>query len=156
MINFHSLSFELTEGLVAKATGIPIEGVRWFKKHPFEVDLNQYLLPGHESLDWRKWIHLNKVREEWRDVLSIIQCYVTYEGMFTTVYKYHLRFILHVARKSKLYFPYCLSKSLSKMETKFKNHLEHTSHSIFHDGLVKLLVLIELRKHDCSWKHFLF
>ena len=84
---FQSPSFDLTEGLVAEETWFFIEGDRWFKKHPFEVDLNLYLLPGHEYLDWRKRIHLNNVNEEWRDSLSIIQCYVTYEGKFITIYR---------------------------------------------------------------------
>ena len=51
MINFHILSFELTEGLVAKATGLPVEGDKWFKKLPFEVDLGLFLLSCHETLD---------------------------------------------------------------------------------------------------------
>ena len=63
---FQSPSFELTEGLVAEETRFFVEGDRWFKKHPFEVDLNLYLLPGHETLYWSKWIHLNNVKEECR------------------------------------------------------------------------------------------
>ena len=42
------------------------------------------------------------------------------------------------------------------MATKLQNHLDHASHSIFHHGLIKLLVLNKLRKRNWTWLHFLF
>ena len=41
------------------------------------------------------------------------------------------------------------------MDTRVENHPDHTSHSVFHHGMVKLLVLTKLRKRNRSWKHFL-
>ena len=69
---------------------------------------------------------------------------------------YHLRFLLHVVGASKLNLAFYLLKSLSKMETQLRNHPDHTSHSIFHHGLKKLLLLNELRKKSWTWLHFLF
>ena len=42
------------------------------------------------------------------------------------------------------------------MVTRVKNHSGHTSHYVFHRGLVKLLIMTELKKLHRSWQHFLF
>ena len=42
------------------------------------------------------------------------------------------------------------------MATRVKNHPDHTSHSVCHHGLVKLLIMTKLKKLDRSWQHFLF
>ena len=42
------------------------------------------------------------------------------------------------------------------MLVRVKNHLDYTSHGVFHHGLIKLLIDKELEKRACSWSHFLF
>ena len=41
-----------------------MEGDKWFKKIPFEVDLGLYLFSGHETLDWNRGIHRDVLKEE--------------------------------------------------------------------------------------------
>ena len=72
-IDFSSISFEVSGASIVEATRLSIDGDKWFKKFPFEVDMNLFLLPGHETLDWTKGIQRNALRDEWRHVLSIIQ-----------------------------------------------------------------------------------
>ena len=116
-----------------------------------------FLLPGFEKLDWDKGIHLNNIKPEWRNILNIIQRYITCEGRFAIVFRYHLRFLLHLNGESILNFPcYNLFKSIEKVVTQVRNHPEHTSHSIFHHGLIKHLITTELEKIDRSWQHFIF
>ena len=120
------------------------------------MDLKIFLHPGYEKAEWSLGIPRDCLKEEWKQVLAIIQKYVTCKGRFATIYKYHMRFLLHVAGVSKLNLPFYLLKSLSKMSAKVKNDLDYTSHSVFHHGLIKLLIDKELEKRACSWSHFLF
>ena len=120
-VNFQTLSFKVNEATIAEATGISLEGERWFKKHLFEVDLSMFLLHGYEKLYWSKGSHLNNIKQEWRDMLNVVQRYITCEGRFATVFKYHLRFLLHLNGESRLNLPYYLLKSLEKMVTRVKN-----------------------------------
>ena len=99
---------------------------------------------------------MNNVNPKWRDVLNIIQRYIMCEGRFATVSRYHLTFLLHLNDESKLNMPYYLVKSIEKMVTWVRNHHDHTNHSLFHHVLIKILITIELKKMDKSWKHFLF
>ena len=72
------------------------------------VNLYQFLLPSFEGLEWSKEIHLNKVKPRWRYILKVVQRYVTCAGRFATVFRYHLRFLLHINGESKLKLPYYL------------------------------------------------
>ena len=110
------------------------------------VNLNQFLLPGFEILDWSKGIHLNKVKLE-RD---------PHEGPFATVFRYHLRFLLHINGSSNMNLPYYLLKSIEKMISGVKNHPEHSSHSVFHHGLIRILINYEMGKTGRSWQQFIF
>ena len=42
------------------------------------------------------------------------------------------------------------------MSVRVKSHPDHTSHSVFHHGLIKLLIDKELEKKVWAWSHFLF
>ena len=42
------------------------------------------------------------------------------------------------------------------MVTWVRNHPDHTSHSVLHHGLIKLLITTKLETIDRSWQHFIF
>ena len=42
------------------------------------------------------------------------------------------------------------------MEVRVRNHPDHTSHNIFHHGLIKLLIVKELEKEGWTWSLVLF
>ena len=52
--------------------------------------------------------------------------------------------------------PYYLLKSIQKMIARVHSHQEHTVCSIFHQGLIKLLIFFHLKKKGKTWKEFLF
>ena len=72
------------------------------------------------------------------------------------VYSYHLILLLHFVGKRSLELPLYLYKSLGKMSDKVQIKNEGNETSLFHHGLVKLLVLEELRRLDRDWISFLF
>ena len=59
VIDFASISFEVSRASIGEATRLSVDKDKWFKEFPFEVDMNFFLLPGHETLDWNKGIHMN-------------------------------------------------------------------------------------------------
>ena len=71
-MDFKILSFEVSEASMAEAIRFPTKGNQWFKNFPFEVNLNMFLLLGHEGLDWGKGTHQKLLKEEWGEVLSIV------------------------------------------------------------------------------------
>ena len=72
------------------------------------------------------------------------------------MYSYHFKFLLHFTGKISLDFPFYLFCSLGKMCDKVQLKKEACETSLFHHGLVKLIVLHELQKIDREWSIFLF
>ena len=96
------------------------------------------------------------MKENYEKFFIVIQNYFTYEGIFHMVYSYHLRLLLHFVGKRSLDFPFYLYKSLGKMSDKVQIKTKGNETSLFHHGLIKLLVLEELRRLDRDWISFFF
>ena len=92
----------------------------------------------------------------WKTPLEMIQNYVTCEGRCDRVLRCQLRFLMHLSGKKKMNFPYYLLKSIQKMITRVQSHQEHIVRSLFHQGLIKLLIVFHLNKKGKAWKEFLF
>ena len=95
-VTFDTLKFKLTEELIAEATDVSREGELWFENIPFSFDPKDFLLPEIEALEWGKGVHSDKFKPEWKEAIGIVQSYVTCEGRFVVVFKYHIRFLQHL------------------------------------------------------------
>ena len=62
---------------------------------------------------------------------------------------------MHLIGSLKLNLPFYLLKILQKMVTWVQTHPKHTAHSIYHQGLIKLLLISQLSKEGQSWESFL-
>ena len=85
-----------------------------------------------------------------------MQSYITCEGRFAFVFKYHFRFFQHLNHEAKMNLPFFFFKSMQKMSSRVKEHQDHTKQSIFHNGLIKLIISTVLRKKETTWYYFLF
>ena len=155
MVVFDTLKFRITVDLVAEATWIRDEGEKWFKKMPFTFDAQKYLLPN-VTPNWNKGILIQKFRREWVEPIRILQSYITCEGRYAFVYKYHFRFLQHMVGVSKMSLPFFLYKILQKMSNRVKGHIDHSSQSISHHGLIKLIISTALQDEGKTWYFFLF
>ena len=72
------------------------------------------------------------------------------------IYQYHFRLLLHFTDKQPLDLPFFLFRSLGKMVDKVQARPEGSETSIFNHGLIKLLVLEELKNMNRDWATFLF
>ena len=52
--------------------------------------------------------------------------------------------------------PFFFLKSLQKMSCRVREHQDHTKQSIFHHGLINLIISIILQKREKTWEHFIF
>ena len=52
--------------------------------------------------------------------------------------------------------PFFFLKSLQNMSSRIKQHEDHTSQSIFHHGLIKLIITTVLQHEGRTWDFFLF
>ena len=111
VVSFDTLKFNLTRELLAEATWILDEGEFWFKKVPFTFDAQRYLLPSVVA-DWGKGVPIQNFKPEWIEPIKILQSYVTCEGRFAIVFKYHFLFLQHISHESKMNLSFFFLKSL--------------------------------------------
>ena len=128
----------------------------WFNKIPFSFNPKYFLLPEIEALDQGKGVQFDKFKTEWRELIGILKSYITCEGRFDLVFKYHISFLQHLNQQSKMNFPFFFLKSIQKISNRIKGHMDHTHQSVFHNGLIKLIICTVLQKKSRSWDHFLF
>ena len=72
----------------------------------------KFLVNPEKDVNWHKWIPMTALK---RDILFILQNYVTCEGKYELVFFYHLCLLMHFEKDHHISFPYYLLKNLNKM-----------------------------------------
>jgi hypothetical protein len=149
------LEFEVSETSISAATGIPIKGEKWFKSMALDATYaKDFLKPKHQDDNLTKGVPRNHLIEQFDRILRIIQRYFTCEGRFNTLYQYHIRLLLHFTGKIEMNIPYYFLRSIGKMSDMVQSNSKAVDTSIFHSGLIRMLVSEEMGKKDISWEHF--
>ena len=115
-----------------------------------------FLKPEFAETDLTKATPRNYIKDIYANLLFSIQRYFTCEGRYHKVYSYHFKFLLHFTSMISLYFPFYLYRSIAKMADKVQLKTQGCETSLFHHGLIKLIVLHELQKIHREWSSFLF
>jgi hypothetical protein len=150
------LEFQVSEDTIATTTGIPVQGEKWFKGMALDSTYcNDYFKLEHQNEKLSAGVPRKYMLDHFDKLLHVIQCFFTCEGRFNMVYQYHLRLLMHFTGKQALNLPFYLYRSLGKMSNKVQERSKWVEHNIFHSGLIKLLVLEELRKKNGDWVTFL-
>ena len=102
--------------------------------------------PENSEIDLTNAIPRSYIKENYSKLLLIIQKYFICEGRYHKVYSYHFKLLLHFICKISLDLPSYLHRSLSKMADKVQEKYEGSDTSLFHHGLMKLLVLDEIQR----------
>ena len=83
------------------------------------------------------------LRNQWRAPFEVISRYISCDGWYSNVQLYYLR-ILMALKGLRLNLPYFLLHSLHKMAIMVQRTIGNQDHSIFHHGLIKMLVQYQL------------
>ena len=94
--------------------------------------------------------------EEFISPLVIITRLITCEGRFSTFKACHFRLLAHFEFGKLLNFPFHFWKSLGRMVSQIRKNVENLTHSMYHHGLIKMIILAELKKKNQVWEQFLY
>ena len=125
IVSFDPLQFKINKELIVEATCILNEGELWLKKVTFTFNAQKYLILGVIA-DWGKGVPIHNFKPEWIEPIKVLQSYITCEGRYAFVFKYHFRFLQHLSDESKMKLPFFFLKSLQKMSCRVKEHQNHT------------------------------
>jgi len=98
----------------------------------------------------------NHLVEVFDNLLKILQRYFTCEGKFNMIYQYHIRLFLHFTSKDSMNIPFYLLRSMGKMSNRVQAKSKVVDTSFFHSGLIRMLVMEDLKKMNIYWEQFIF
>jgi hypothetical protein len=110
--------------------------------------------PEYQANELSKSMPRIQLVEQFNRLLKIIQRYFTCEGRFNTLYHYHIRLLLHFTGKVEINIPYYLLRSIGKISDRVQSKSKDVDSSLFHSGLIRMLVSKELGKKEISWERF--
>jgi hypothetical protein len=99
---------------------------------------------------------VSHLEDEWQDLFKGIQLYITSEGRYDKMMLYHFKLLDHFTGKTLLNLPFFFHKSLTKVCKKIRAETLSMKNTLCHFGLIKLIILEELRQRGRTWHHFLF
>jgi hypothetical protein len=147
------LKFKVNEAMIAKATHLSMVGEKWSKNCLVKnIPWNEFLVSRKATYN-PKGMHVTNLKNKWCDLILIVKWYITCEGHYGLVFYYHFH-LLMVFIGYQLNFPYYFHKSLSKMEKFYQRGFGNPDRSLFHHGLIKILVECHLTQIGDSWENF--
>jgi hypothetical protein len=147
------LQLEVTKGLIAEATGLPQEGHRWFKNLNFEGIPWHLLMSSKKSCYSAKGTPIVLFKPRWHGLLLMLKKFITCEGRYGLVFLYHVR-LLMVFLGFNLNMSFYLLRSLQKMAKFYQRQNVNAQSSLFHHGLIRILVILHLSKARDIWHNF--
>jgi hypothetical protein len=146
------VQLEIDEQFLSLATGLPATGQRWSKNCKVEEVLWTLLFQSRKVSSCDKGFPANMLKQCWHDLRMIVKQFITYEGWYGFVFLHHLR-LLMVFMGYELNMPYYLHRSMFKMSKRYKRN--QADSSLFHFGLIKIMVVCHLGLHRDYWNDFL-
>jgi hypothetical protein len=146
------VQLEIDEQFISLAIGLPATGQRWSKNCKVEEVPWTLLFQSWKVTSCDKGLPVTMLKQRWHDLLMIIKQFITCEGRYGFVFLHHLC-LLMVFMGYKLNMPFYLHRSLFKMSKKYKKN--QADSSLFHYGLVKIIVVCHLGLHGDCCSNFL-
>jgi hypothetical protein len=145
-----TLELEVSEETIAVATEIPSTRLeRWFKSMNLNATFSkEFLKPEFQGDNLSKGVPRSHMVEGFDKMIRLIQRYFTCEGRFNMIYQYHIRLFLHFTGKDLMNLPFYLFRSIGEMADRVQAKSKAMDTSVFHSGLIKMLVMEELKKKN--------
>jgi hypothetical protein len=146
------VQLEITEQFLSLATSLPVKGQKWSKSCKVDDVPWTLLFQSRTVNSCDRGLPAKMLKPRWYDLLMIIKQFVTCEGRYGFIFLFHLR-LLMVFMGFELSMPHYLHRSLFKMAKRYKRSQADTS--LFHVGLIKMILVHELGLRRDSWHDFL-
>jgi hypothetical protein len=146
------IQLEINEEFISSATGLAATGQRWFKNSKVEEVPWPLLFVSRKVTSCDRGMPISMLKPRWHDLLMVVKQFVTCEGRYGLVFLYHLRLLMNFIGYP-LNMPFYFQRSLYKMSKRFKR--EKADSSLFHHGLIRLIIVHHLSLHGDSWRAFI-
>jgi hypothetical protein len=142
----------VTKEFLSEATGLPLSSQKWFKNLKIDELPWSIFMTSRKIECYDKGILVSLLKVRWNGLLSVLKQFITYEGRYGMVFLYHVQLLMH-SIGFHLNMPFYLLRSLYKMSKIYKKKILDSS--LFHHGLIKILLVYRLETLGDDWDRFL-
>jgi len=156
-VEIGDVKFAVTESYIIEATKLPRHGEIWLKNKEFHSESWKVILrnPDMDVSVFIKGILISALKSKWRNMLLILQKFIPYEGRFRCMYVYHIHLLMNFLENGEINLPFLLLNSLRRMASNVQKKIEFIDTTMYHHGLVKILVEYNLKRIGDTWENFL-
>jgi hypothetical protein len=124
----------------------------WFKNAKVEEVPWSLFFTSRKINCFDKGMPVSLLKTQWHGFLEILRQFVTCEACFGFVFLYHICLLMNFIG-FQLNMPYYLWRSLYKMAKRYKRQCLNSS--MFHHGLIKILLVHQFKLQNDDWNTFL-
>ena len=149
------IRISVTPEILAEVKGLPNMGIQWIGIYiAVKEAVENFTDPG-EELD-RKWKVLNPstLREPWKELVGVIQWYITCDGRYDVIRPHHLKLLATLKQRLVLNLPFFLNAILHEVALRTKNSKDPVT-VINHHRLVKLITNKALSQTQLTWDNLI-
>ena len=148
-----NLELMIDQQTLAEATSLSNTGEEWFKGKYDKKNFHwNHFFKRNSPNEFGKGLPLGSLKKKHCEFMFIILDYITCEGRYSLLHAFHIK-LLMVSEGRTVNLPYFLLKSLSKMSRAYQK--ASNPQSLFHHGLICIILKHELVKYHISWDRFL-
>jgi hypothetical protein len=137
---------------LSEAIGLPLTSQKWFKISKLDEVPWSLFVTSRKIGCCDKGILVSLLKVRWHGLLVVLKKIITCEGCYGLVFLYHVRLLMHFIGFS-LNVSFYLLRNLYKMSKIYKK--QNLDSSLFHHGLIKLLLVHLLKTLGDDWNGFL-
>jgi hypothetical protein len=149
--------FVVSEESITSATKLPRVGDCWFKHHQLpRASYNKVFKTEFQNISRAKGYSKEWIKEELINALIVITRLITCADRYSIFKACHFLLLAHFQFNKPLNFPFYFLKSLDRMSSQVRKNVTNPHNNLFHHGLIKLFVLVELEKQGKMWDEFIY
>lgn len=156
-VEIGDIKFTITESLIAEATEFPRNGEKWFKNRGINREYWRVFLknPSMDTTIFKKCIPSTTLKSKWRNLLLVLQKFITCEGRFGYIYFYHIRIMMNFLEVHQVNLPYFFLHSPKKISMNVQKKIQFIDNTMYHHGLIKIWVEFHLQSIGDNWENFM-
>lgn len=130
----------VTEEVIAQATELPANGIRWFSRKHLILNAQQdFLRPGEQVEPKGRGVALRSLPQPWPRVAEFFKKYLTCEGRYQVIYQHDFILLNHLRNGQLINMPYYLLGFLKDM-SRYAVNAKRPLLSLKHHRLAQLLI----------------
>jgi hypothetical protein len=145
------IQIPITEEIIEEVTSPPIEGIHWIEKYTTFKEVVESFIEPREELDKKgKGLNPTTLDKPWRELVGVIQMYITCDGRYEVVWPRHLKFLATLKHRLVINFPFFINSMLHEVVARNQKAKDPVT-IISHHGLVKIIVNRALIQNKITW-----